>query len=65
MSGSVEVVLWLHEYELKALDKHLASNGTDVEKRMQEMLADLIQSAFLLRNDRQYRNASMLNMPRR
>lgn len=41
MSGSVEVVLWLHEYELKALDKHLASNGTDVEKRMQEMLADL------------------------
>ena len=32
MSGSVEVVLWLHEYELKALDKHLASNGTDVEK---------------------------------
>ena len=41
MSGSVEIVLWLHEYELKALDKHLASNGTDVEKRMQEMLADL------------------------
>lgn len=41
MSGSVEVVLWLHEYELKALEKQLASNGTDVEKRMQEMLADL------------------------
>lgn len=41
MSGSVEIVLWLHEYELKALEKQLASNGTDVEKRMQEMLADL------------------------
>ena len=41
MSGSVEVVLWLHEYESKALKKQLASNGTDVEKRMQEMLADL------------------------
>ena len=41
MSGSVEIVLWLHEYELRALEKQLASNGTDVEKRMQEMLADL------------------------
>ena len=41
MSGSVEIALWLHEYELKALEKQLASNGTDVEKRMQEMLADL------------------------
>ena len=41
MSGSVEIVLWLHEYELKALEKQLASNGTDVEKRMQKMLADL------------------------
>ena len=41
MSGSVEIVLWLHEYESKALKKQLASNGTDVEKRMQEMLADL------------------------
>lgn len=41
MSGSVEIVLWLHEYEFRALKKQLASNGTDVEKRMQEMLADL------------------------
>lgn len=41
MSGSVEIVLWIHEYELRALEKQLASNGTDVEKRMQEMLADL------------------------
>ena len=52
MSGSVEVVLWLHEYELKALDKHLASNGTDVEKRMQEMLADLY-SEFVPFEERQ------------
>ena len=28
MSGSVEIVLWLHEYEFKALKKQLASNGT-------------------------------------
>lgn len=63
MSGSVEIVLWLHEYELKALEKQLASNGTDVEKRMQEMLADLYSECVPFEEDRRYRNASMLNMP--
>ena len=64
MSGSVEIVLWLHEYELKALEKQLASNGTDVESECRKCLLICILSAFLLRNDRRYRNASMLNMPR-
>ena len=41
MSGSVEIVTWIHEYELKALNKQLTKDGTDVEKLMQKALADL------------------------
>lgn len=41
MSGSVEIVLWLHEYKFKALEKQLALQGSDIEKRLEEMLIDL------------------------
>ena len=41
MSGSVEIVTWIHEYELKALNRQLTKDGTDVEKLMQKALADL------------------------
>lgn len=41
MSSSVEVVLWLHEYEHKALDRQLALDSSNVEKTMQEMLMEL------------------------
>ncbi len=41
MSGSVEIVLWLHEYQFKALEHQLAMDGSDIEKTMQELLMDL------------------------
>ena len=41
MSGSVEIVIWIHEYELKELNRQLTKDGTDVEKLMQKALADL------------------------
>ena len=41
MSGSVEIVLWLHEYKYQALENRLAQDGRDIEKAMQEMLIDL------------------------
>lgn len=41
MSGSVEIVLWLHEYEHKALERQLALDGSNIEKTMQEMLMEL------------------------
>ncbi len=41
MSGSVEIVLWLHEYEHKALERQLALDGSSIEKTMQEMLMEL------------------------
>ena len=41
MSGSVEIVTWIHEYELKALNRQLTKDGTDVEKLMQKALVDL------------------------
>ena len=41
MSGSVEIVLWLHEYKYQALENRLAQAGRDIEKAMQEMLIDL------------------------
>lgn len=41
MSGSVEIVLWLHEYEHKALERQLSLDGSDIEKTMQEMLMEL------------------------
>ena len=41
MSGSVEIVLWLHEYQFKALEHQLAMDGGDIEKTMQELLMDL------------------------
>lgn len=41
MSGSVEIVLWLHEYEHKALERQLALDGSSIEKTMQEMLVEL------------------------
>lgn len=41
MSGSVEVVLWIHEYEHKALERQLALDGSSIEKTMQEMLMGL------------------------
>lgn len=40
MSGSVEIVLWLHEYEHKALERQLALDGSNIEKTMQEMLME-------------------------
>ena len=40
MSGSVEIVLWLHEYKYQALENRLAQDGRDIEKAMQEMLID-------------------------
>lgn len=41
MSGSVEIATWIHEYELSALEKYLAGEGTDTEQVMQKMLAEL------------------------
>ena len=41
MSGSVEIATWIHEYELRALEKQLAKEGTDTEQLMQKALADL------------------------
>lgn len=41
MSGSVEIVVWLHEYQFKALEHQLAMDGSDIEKTMQELLMDL------------------------
>lgn len=41
MSGSVEIATWIHEYELRALEKYLAMEGTDTEQVMQKMLAEL------------------------
>ena len=41
MSGSVEIVLWLHEYEHKALERQMSLDGSDIEKTMQEMLMEL------------------------
>lgn len=41
MSGSVEIATWIHEYELSALEKYLAVEGTDTEQVMQKMLAEL------------------------
>lgn len=41
MSGSVEIVVWLHEYQYKALERQLAMDGSDIEKTMQELLMDL------------------------
>lgn len=41
MSGSVEIVLWLHEYEHNALECQLALDGSNIEKKMQEMLMEL------------------------
>lgn len=41
MSGSVEIVLWLHEYEHKALERQMSLDGSDIEKTMQEMLIEL------------------------
>lgn len=41
MSGSVEIVLWLHEYEHNALECQLALDGSNIEKTMQEMLMEL------------------------
>ena len=41
MSGSVEIVTWIHEYELKALNRQLTKDGTDAEKLMQKALVDL------------------------
>ena len=41
MSGSVEIATWIHEYELRALEKYLAMEGTDTEQVMQKALADL------------------------
>lgn len=41
MSGSVEIVLWLHEYEHKALERQLALDSSNIEKTMQEILMEL------------------------
>lgn len=41
MSGSVEIVLWINEYEHKALERQLALDGSNIEKTMQEMLMEL------------------------
>ncbi len=41
MSGSNELVLWLHEYKMAALSSVLEEQGSTVEKRMQEALLDL------------------------
>lgn len=41
MSGSVEVVLWINEYEHKALERQLALDSSNIEKTMQEMLMEL------------------------
>ena len=41
MSGSVEIVLWLQEYKLQALEAQLARDGCSTEKLLQDMLDDL------------------------
>ena len=41
MSGSVEIVLWINEYEHKALERQLALDGSNIEKTMQEILMEL------------------------
>ena len=41
MSGSVEIVLWLQEYKLQALEAQLARDGGSTEKLLQDMLDDL------------------------
>mgnify|MGYP000004686777 FL=1 len=41
MSGSVEIVLWLQEYKLQALEAQLARDGCSTEKLLQDMLNDL------------------------
>ena len=41
MSGSVEIVLWLQEYKLQALEAQLARDGFSTEKLLQDMLDDL------------------------
>ena len=38
MSGSVEIVLWLHEYEYRALARQMTKDNSDIEKTMQDML---------------------------
>ncbi|NBI65989.1 hypothetical protein D1646_04015 [Pseudoflavonifractor sp. 60] len=41
MSRSVELVLWIDEYEMEALSAVLAEQGTTVEKRMRKALDEL------------------------
>lgn len=41
MSGSVEIVLWLQEYKLQALEAQLARDGCSTEKLLQDILNDL------------------------
>ncbi len=53
MSGSVEVVLWIHEYEHKALERQLALDGSSIEKTMQfssrdQIAPDHLTLAFVL-----------------
>ena len=62
MSGSVEIVLWLHEYEHNALECQLALDGSNIEKKMQEMLMELYSSVSPLRSSRQSENVSIRNM---
>lgn len=44
MSGSVEITMWLHAYQMEALEKQLRQHGTCVEQRMQDMLMGLYAS---------------------